>query len=113
MNKKEYQKKWKKENKGKVNKNTKDYRERNKEKFKKRDVVKNLTKNVIINLWEKEQGCFMCNTKNNLVIHHWTYRKPIKRCDFSVVCKKCHKNIHSVGYQHEFKKTSKRGKRMW
>ena len=104
---KEYQRKWKREHKKEGNKYTKKYRGKNPLKFKKIWAVKNSTKNIIIDLWKEIKGCCICNTKKNLIIHHWKYRLPIQKQDFSVVCKKCHKNIHSVGYQTNLKKINK------
>ena len=49
----------------------------------------------IVQQFRKEQGCILCKSKKKLLIHHWRYRLPIQRKDFSVVCDDCHKIIHS------------------
>lgn len=55
------------------------------------------TRELIIQLFKQNEGCGICKSKENLEIHHWRNRLPIKRQDFSILCKDCHKKIHSKG----------------
>ena len=49
----------------------------------------------IVQQFRKEHGCSLCGSKKKLLIHHWRYRLPISRKDFSVLCDDCHRMVHS------------------
>ena len=55
--------------------------------------IENSTIRAIYNNFKKD--CGICHTKKNLIIHHWRYRNPVQRQDFSVVCRSCHGIIHA------------------
>lgn len=44
--------------------------------------------------FKKDEKCAICGSTNRLEFHHWIYRMPVQRQDFSTLCKQCHTAIH-------------------
>lgn len=42
----------------------------------------------------KEEKCGLCKTDKDLHFHHWRYRIPVQRADFSTLCVWCHALMH-------------------
>lgn len=40
--------------------------------------------------WEKDKKCGICGGTNHLEFHHWIYKLPVERKNFSTLCRKCH-----------------------
>lgn len=55
-----------------------------------KEVVRAITKNKF-----KKVLCKKCGIKKNLEFHHFVYRLPIEEKDFTVLCKKCHGELHN------------------
>ena len=56
-------------------------------------VIQDYSKRYYFNkLFKKYNGCQLCNSKENLEIHHKRYTKKIKDC--MLLCRNCHKKIH-------------------
>ena len=78
-------KEWTKKNKEKVNEyHRKQRKENNKERVGRQTLRK----------FKKDKECSICKSKEKLEFHHWRYRIPIQRQDFSTLCKRCHEKIH-------------------
>jgi len=45
--------------------------------------------------WEKDKNCGICKSTKRLGHHHWRYRLPVQRKDFSTLCSECHGIQHS------------------
>ncbi len=82
---KEKHREWCKNNKEHINEY---HRKKRKENIKQRVGRQTLRK------FKRDKECSICKSKKNLEFHHWKYRIPIKRKDFSTLCKKCHGSIH-------------------
>ena len=46
------------------------------------------------NNFEKEKECGICKSPNDLQFHHWIYKIPVERKDFSTLCNYCHRVQH-------------------
>lgn len=46
--------------------------------------------------FKKEPICTFsfCNNNKDLHFHHWRYRLPVQRKDFSTLCRDCHNLVH-------------------
>lgn len=45
--------------------------------------------------FKKDKECALCKRQEvKLEFHHWRYRLPVKRKDFSTLCRSCHRIIH-------------------
>ena len=56
--------------------------------------LKNNIQNFTRYHFEKEKRCGLCGSNKRLEFHHWRYRLPVQRRDFSILCYPCHRNVH-------------------
>ena len=88
---------WKKyyeKNKKNLSEKGKEYRSKHLEHLKWLKKIESSTHRAILNYFRDE--CGICHTKEGILIHHWRYRLPVRRADFSVVCNSCHQIIHHI-----------------
>lgn len=44
--------------------------------------------------FKKDKFCNICGSEDNLNFHHFIYRLPVQKKDFSTICRKCHSILH-------------------
>lgn len=47
---------------------------------------------------KNKKWCFVCRSKENLVVHHLRYRHlyDVKSIDIKVMCSRCHNLLHKI-----------------
>ena len=46
------------------------------------------------NRFKRADKCEICGSRKTLHFHHWRYRLPVQKTDFSTLCKECHMIQH-------------------
>ena len=85
-----YFKDWAKKNKDKISAASIRYLQKNRDKLRK---IRAVNKSTRIR-FKREKNCGICGDTQNLNFHHWIYKKPVERKDFSTLCSYCHKVQH-------------------
>lgn len=93
---------WRKENKERLALYNKAYYADNKDKVlavakERRGTIKNKSRMQTLLIFTKEDKCALCPITINLEFHHWRYRVPVQRIDFSTLCKEHHAVMHHKG----------------
>ena len=85
-----YWKEWAKKNKEKINIASAKYNKKHKDRIRNLLSIRKTTRMK----FERDKYCGICSSDKGLEFHHWIYSKPVKRTDFSTLCKPCYKIQH-------------------
>jgi len=101
---KEYQREYKQNNKKNVNERNKKFMRyyRKRPEVKKRDREYNYGRKFYLDVvsftnqnFKKSSFCSICKCNEKLQFHHFRYRIPVQRQDFTTLCNPCHEITHS------------------
>ena len=84
------------------------YREKNRKRIAERDRLRYINQKEVLKIramtkqkFKKDFKCNICGEINNLEFHHWIYRLPLNKRDFTTLCHYCHlvqhrKTVNSI-----------------